>query len=768
MAFHLYRLGKLAYRRRRWFVAAWLVVLIGMGILTAVIAKPLNDSFSIPGIPSEQAQTLQQKLFPGTGNALEEATGTAVFAAPEGRSLAEPAYRAAVDAVIAELRDVPQMGDTQRLVNPVDASAAQYEMALKGGLAAGKPQAVAEADARALLPLTADSRIGTATWKFDVATPVDVEQSTKDAVERAAESGRDGGLQVEFMGSGLQGPPQMNATSELLGLAVAAIVLVLTFGSLIAAGLPLLTAVVGIGIGALAITGATAFTDIGSTTPVLAVMLGLAVGIDYSLFVLSRYRHEITLTDDREEAIGRAVGTAGSAVVFAGLTVVIALAALAVVGIPFLTSMGLAAAGTVTVAVLIALTLLPAILGLVGGKAFAGRVPFVGRRATGDPEAADERSGGVRWARLVGKAPLVWALVAVIGLGVLAVPAKNLQLSLPSDSTAPAQTTQRKAADLVDEGFGAGRNAPLLVVVDASSIAEAPARQAAYGKVLAWAAQHDNVANVQIVGMNKAGDGAQMLLTPTGGPDSTETLDLLQDLRDGQGSVAAATGTRIGVTGLTAVNVDVSERLSDAMPVYLAVVIGLAFVLLMLVFRSILVPLTATLGFLLSVLATFGATVLIFQEGVGGLADPAPMVSFLPILLIGIVFGLAMDYQVFLVSRMREAYVHGASAREAVVEGFRHGSRVVAAAAAIMISVFAAFMLQETALVKAMGFALAAAVFFDAFVVRMTLIPALMKLMGDKAWWLPRWLDRILPDVDIEGERLNARAPSHAQETVRV
>jgi putative drug exporter of the RND superfamily len=441
--------------------------------------------------------------------------------------------------------------------------------------------------------------------------------------------------------------------------------------------------------------------------------------------------------------------------------VIIALAALAVVGIPFLTAMGLGAAFTVLIAVLVALTLLPAVLGVVKSKAFSGRV-----RRYRPARDADGRvlNNGVRWARLVGRRPVVAILVVVAALGALAVPALGLQLALPADSTAPSDTSPRKAADLIADSFGPGRQAPLLMVVDGRRVAaaEPAATNAAYGQVAAWAGSLDGVANAQVVAVNDSGTGAQVMVTPTTAADDTATEDLLHRLRDGQHSIETQTGTSIGVTGLTAIGSDVSDRLLDALPVYLGVVVGLAFLLLMLVFRSILVPLTATLGFVLSVLATLGATVAVFQNGALGLMEGQPIISFMPVFLIGVVFGLAMDYQVFLVTRIREAHVHGADFREAVVDGFRNSARVVAAAAAIMISVFAAFMLSDEPVLKSMGFALAAAVFFDAFLVRMTLIPALMYLLGERAWWLPQWLDRLLPNIDVEGETLFA----HLEEEV--
>ncbi|QOK22530.1 MMPL family transporter [Janibacter indicus] len=750
MAHALYRLGRLAHRRWPAFLIGWLVVLVAIGGAAATMSQPMSDKFSIPGIESEQAQNLQQELFPQTQDAFDQATGTVVVQAPEGEKLSDPANSAAVDDLLAELREAPQVGDPEQFVNPVTAAAGLERQMLAEAKKNGQPQAVAETNAAALSPLTEDGRTGLIQWNFDVDTVTDVEQSSRDAVTEAVDDARDAGLTAEVTGTGMQGSPEMGMTSELIGIAVALLVLVLTFGSLVAAGLPILTALVGVGTGILGITAATAFFDLGTTTPILASMLGLAVGIDYALFILSRYRTELRHTDDRQHAIGLAVGRAGSAVVFAGLTVIIALAALAVVQIPFLTAMGLAAAGTVLVAVLVALTLLPAIVGALGTRAFAGQI----RKDKVIDEGEHVDNGGTRWARAIGAHPIIAALVAVLALGALAVPAKDLHLALPSDSTAAADTSQRRAADLIADGFGVGQEARMVVVVDGRDLEDPRQAPAAYGQVVEWLSGFDGVANAQVVGMNEEGTGAQLLVTPKTGAADEATETLLTDIRAGQGQQEEMTGTTIGVTGLTAIQTDVSEKLQDALLPYLGVVVGLAFVLLMLVFRSLLVPLTATLGFVLSTLGTVGATVLIFQEGALGLVDGAPLVSFLPILMIGIVFGLAMDYQVFLVTRMREAYVHGDTAREAVVDGFRHGARVVTAAALIMISVFAAFMLQPDNLIKSMGFALAAAVLLDAFVVRMTLIPALMYLMGDAAWSMPRWLDRLLPNVDVEGEAL--------------
>ncbi|MET0447787.1 MAG: MMPL family transporter [Aeromicrobium sp.] len=765
MATLLQRLGKTAYRRWPFFLIGWVVLLAVVIGSAATLSKPFDDSFSIPGIPSEKAADLQAELFPQSQDAFSAADVNVVVAAPTGHVLTEPQYADAVDSLVGELKKLPQLDADANpgLANPVGLAASQEKDALAAATEDGTDLAAARKDVAAVSPLSKDGRAGVITFSLDVETPSDIKPATIDALASTMADARDSGLTVEANGTGSQAQSFGGGSAEAIGLAIALVILLLTFGSLVAAGLPLLTAVFGVAIGLTGVTAMTAFMDLNSSTTALSSMIGLAVGIDYTLFILARYRAELRNTDDREEAIGIAAGTAGSAVVFAGLTVLIALSALSVVRIPFLTSMGLAAAGTVLIAVLVALTLLPAILGLLKSKAFGGQI-----RKYRPAHEADGHvlNNGVRWARLVGRRPAVAAVLVVIVLGVLATPISGLHLAFPSDSTSPSDTTQRKASDLMSAEFGPGREGPLLVVVDART-AQDPL--AAIGDVTDWASGQDGVSNAQVLATNadpsdpaSVATGALVSVQPTAGPDDDETKQLLTDLRDGQSDIEEQSGTTIGVTGLTAITTDVSDKLASALPVYLAIVIGLAFLLLMLVFRSLLVPLTATLGFLLSVLATLGATVAIFQKGMFGIFEPQPIVSFIPIFLIGIVFGLAMDYQVFLVTRIREAHVHGMSTRDAVVDGFRNSARVVAAAAAIMTAVFSGFILEADPIIKSLGFALATAVVFDAFIVRMVLIPALMYLMGERAWYLPAWLDRILPNVDVEGEKLVRPAPRHA------
>ncbi|MFD5459275.1 MMPL family transporter, partial [Streptomyces olivaceus] len=545
---------------------------------------------------------------------------------------------------------------------------------------------------------------------------------------------------------------EIGGSAELIGIGVAAVVLLLMFGSLVAAGMPLLSAIIGVGIGISAIGALGSTLELSATTSTLAMMIGLAVAIDYALFIVSRYRAETAEGRTPEEAAGRAVGTAGSAVVFAGLTVVVALAGLAVVNIPILTKMGLAAAGTVGISVLIALTLTPALLGFAGRKALSRKdrkAPAGVRTAPAGPAL------GTRWARFVLRRPVTVLLTAVLGLGVIAVPAAGMELGLPDEGSSAPDTTQRKAYDMLSDSFGAGFNGTLMVTVDARDADDPKAAADAVGERITGLG---GAAAVTPAGFNEEGDTAVLTVVPETGPSDAATESLVHDIRSLAGGIETDTGATMLVTGATAMTIDFSQTLDDALVPYLALVVGLAFLLLMLVFRSVLVPLKAALGFLLSVAAALGAVVAVFQWGwladVFGVDQPGPIMSMMPIFMIGVVFGLAMDYEVFLVTRMREAYVHGEKPNQAVVTGFKHGARVVPAAAVIMMAVFAGFIGSSESMVKMIGFGLAIAVFFDAFVVRMAIVPAVLALLGKRAWWLPRWLDRALPNVDVEGEGL--------------
>ncbi|MGJ0118938.1 MMPL family transporter [Williamsia sp. MIQD14] len=765
MATYLYRIGKWAFTNKFKVIGIWMLILVGMGVAGSTLAGPSSSSFSIPGIPSEKAQDSLVSSFPEKPKFSQDISIKYVLKAPEGKTLLD--YQPAIDAMVTSMKQFDGVKAPDSIVNPFSPEAfgtpsdpgkvVQTSVDFQKDTF-GKSEAAARADAAVSSPINANATVAQLGASYTATQATDVSDKAHDQQTAVADAARSAGLTVEMSGTALP-QPAIGVTSELIGVGVAVVVLIITFGSFVAWGMPILTALVGLIIGLMGVSAASGFFSLSEETPILATMIGLAVGIDYALFIVSRYRHELLESKTRAEAAGRAVGTAGSAVVFAGLTVIIALSALSIVNIPFLTAMGLAAAVTVLVAVLVALTLLPAVLGLFGGKAFAGSVGFL--NAPDTPKSAGSTtprvSNGSRFVNQIVKHPAVALVLGVVVLGVLAAPMVGLKLALPNDGTSDPSTSPRKAYDLVAEGFGPGQNGPLIVVANASGVSDPNARNAAFSSVVAKIKQLPDVktALVSPGDVNKAGDAAVITVLPNSGPSSSDTQQLVKDLRSAESGITRADGVTYGVTGQTAIESDVSDRLSQSLIPYLAVVVGLAFILLMLVFRSILVPLTAALGFLLSIIATFGATVAIFQNGdLGLIGNPQPIVSFLPIFLIGIVFGLAMDYQVFLVTRMREEYVHGASAKDAIKKGFGHSARVVAAAATIMISVFAAFMLQDNSLIKSMGFALAAAVFFDAFIIRMIVIPAALALLGDKAWWLPKWLDRILPNVDVEGEKL--------------
>ncbi|MFJ3968156.1 MMPL family transporter [Streptomyces parvus] len=728
MATFLYKLGRLTFRRRGFVALIW-VALLAVGILGAATASTAtSSSFSIPGTEAQRAFDLLEERNPG--NSADGATARVVFKAPEGEKVTDAENKREITGIVKELQSGSQQ--IAKVDDPF------------------KAQAVSQDGSTAYISVS-----------YQV-NSMELTDATRDSLEDAGKDARKSGMKVEIGGDALQVMPH-TGTAEIIGVVIAAIVLVITFGSLVAAGLPLLTALIGVGIGVSTITALANVLDLGSTTSTLAMMIGLAVGIDYALFIVSRYRAELADGREREEAAGRAVGTAGSAVVFAGLTVVIALVGLAVVNIPMLTKMGFAAAGTVAIAVVIALTLVPALLGFAG-KRIMGRKA---RKAADAEKSAEPGNGagltksaeakpnmGTRWARFVLRKPVWVMLVGVLGLGVIAVPAASLEMGLPDDGAQPKSTTQRQAYDMLSDGFGPGFNGPLMVVVDTKDSSDGKAAAARVSEEI----ESIGVVAVAPAQFNKAGDTATIVVIPKDRPSSHATEEVVHDIRDAGEDIKADTGAEVLVTGATAMNIDFSQKMNDALVPYLALVVGLAFLLLMLVFRSILVPLKAALGFLLSVVAALGAVVAVFQWGwlgsLFGVEQTGPIMSMMPIFMVGVVFGLAMDYEVFLVTRMREAYVHGESPGQAIVTGFKHGARVVTAAAVIMMAVFAGFIGSSEQMIKMIGFSLAIAVLFDAFVVRMAIVPAVLALLGRKAWWLPRWLDRALPNVDVEGEKL--------------
>ncbi|MFD3308930.1 MMPL family transporter [Streptomyces sp. NPDC058694] len=737
MATFLHRLGRLAFRRRWYVTLLWVAVLAAVGFGAAKAPAAPDATNSMPGIESQKAFDLMEQRFPGTE--ADGATARIVFVAPDGQKITAADHRKAVDTLVERAADGPQVASA---VNPFQAEA----------------KAVSK---------DATTAYATVTYK---AAADDLTDAAKHRLESAVEQARDTGLTVEVGGTALETQPSAGGSAEAIGIAIAAFVLLITFGSLAAAGLPLLTAILGVGVSMASIMALASAFGLSSTTGTLATMLGLACGIDYAVFIVSRYREERAKGHAPKEAAGLATGTAGSAVVFAGLTVVIALAGLSVVGIPMLTKMGLAAAGAVVIGVLIALTLVPAVLGFWPDAVLSrrarkarrsGRSAVLSRRArrSGRSKEGGENNGGSRWARFVLRRPVPVLIASVVGLGALAIPVMDLQLGMPGAEAKPTSTTERRAYDDLATGFGPGFNGPLTVVVDARN-AENP--KTAVRTIEERIGATDGIVSVSPARFNPAGDTAVFSAIPSTAPTSERTVDLVKSIRADRPATEASTGAEFEVTGTTALNIDVAQKTQDALIPYLILVVGLAILLLMIVFRSVLVPVKAAVGFLLSVLAALGSVVAVFQWGWGagllGVETTGPIMSMMPIFLVGIVFGLAMDYEVFLVARMREAYVHGDSPSQAIRTGFRYSARVVVAAALIMMAVFSGFIGAGESMIKMIGFGLAIAVLFDAFVVRMALVPAVLALLGKAAWWMPRWLDRILPRVDVEGEALSHRA----------
>ncbi|MGV1005702.1 MAG: MMPL family transporter [Candidatus Nanopelagicales bacterium] len=736
MATILAGLGRFAFKHRLAMVLAWLAILGGaiFAGLTAPAAPP--DDFSMPGTESQQTFELLQERFPGL--IAESGEARVVFVAPDGEQVTAEPYKSAIDAAVAQLGEG---GQVDRVDDPFESHA-----------------------------VSTDETAAYATVTYDVAA-ASVSADSRADLDAAVDTARASGLTVEAGGDALEagGPAGI---AELVAIGLAAVILLITLGSLVAAGLPLVTALIGVAVSMLSLLAVSDAFGLSSTSTTLALMLGLAVGIDYALFVVARYREERDHGLPASEAAAMAVGTAGSAVAFAGLTVVIALAGLTVVGMPMLTKMGLAAAAAVVVAVLIALTLVPAAIGFVPDKVLSRTVRRAQRadaQLSADLHIDESEAKEIeeleekvpvlgyahRWARFVLRRPIAVLTLAVILLGALALPALNLRLGMPGDESQPTSTTQRQAYDELAKAFGPGFNGPLMIVVDAKG-SDDP--EAAITQIADKIAGTDGIAEVSPPMTSESGDTALFEAVPTTGPTDAATTDLVNALRDSRASFTDGTGATFKVTGTTAVNIDLSGKIQGSLVPYLATVVGLAFLLLLLVFRSILVPIKAALGFLLSVLAALGATVLVFQEGFAagllGVSQTGPIQSAVPIFMIAVVFGLAMDYEIFLVSRKREAYIGGAEPHAAIETGMRQSARVVVAAALIMMAVFAGFVTEVDPFIKMLGFALAIAVFLDAIVVRLAIVPAVMALLGHRAWWMPSWLDKILPGVDIEGAKL--------------
>jgi RND superfamily putative drug exporter len=776
MARLLARLGGFSARRPWLIIIGWVLALAAAGGGYLLSGGALASSFTIPNTPTQAVSDRLSEELDGVGGAV----GTIVFQTDDGSAFTDEQR----DAITATLDDASDLDHVASVVDPfatADQQAAQEQQLVDGQAqldaarqqaeAAGMTDALAELaaqqeqidlasalleNASTLRTVSGDGATAVGAVVFD-ASLYDVDPAYRTAVADVFSDADIAGVEVNVsseLTSSLEG---LIGAGEIIGVLIAAIVLVVVFGALLPAVLPLLSSVIGVGVG---VAGSLAFSgvvEMASVTPVLGLMLGLAVGIDYALFIINRHRRQLKGGVSLRDSIPLANGTAGNAVVFAGSTVFIALLALNVTGIPFLGVMGTVGAVCVLVAVLIAVTLTPALLGMVGMRVLSKR--------------ARAKIGVAEHAAPAPKAMPTWRAIvsAVLAVGILlvaAIPALSLRLGLPDGSSEAEDSTQYRAYTIVAEEFGAGRNGSLVVTAEPTIPVGADDDLAVLRLQVqiedALMAQ-DGVAAVAPAGVSEDGELLAFQVIPIDGPSSVSTEQLVADLRELSVIDSDVNGSvQLGVAGQASANIDVSTALAAALPIYLAVVIGLSILIMVLVFRSLLVPIIATGGFLLSFSAALGAVTAIYQWGwlseIFGVHDPGPVLSFVPVILVGVLFGLAMDYQLFIASGMREAFVHGTPARLAVVSGVRGARAVVIAAAIIMISVFGGFMFSHLAMIRPLGFGMAVGVLFDAFVVRLLLMPALMHLLGRSAWWLPKWLDRILPDVDVEGASLERPA----------
>ncbi len=709
----LARLGRACARHRWRTIAIWLAAIVAVVGVSRVAGGTLVDDFSIPNSDAQRAFDLLDERFPDRSGD----SATLVFAVDEGR-LDDAASREAVERALAAAAAIPGV---ESAGDPFEPEAGE---------------------------LSEDGRIAYADVQFDrpgfEVPKEDVERLEEDVL--AAVEGSP--VQAEFTGAVLAASEEPETgKSELLGLIAAVVILVIVFGSVVAMGLPILLALVALGTGLSLLMLAAAVTTFNTVTPTLATMIGLGVGIDYALFIVTRFRQALHDGLSPEDAAAAATATAGRAVIFAGATVAISISALAVIGLDFVTKLGLGAAITVIVAVLAAITLLPAVLSLLGHRIDRGRVPFV--KVQDDSYAARQRSLPARWARRVTRRPGLSLTVALLLLGLLATPGGWARLGSSDAGSSPTSTTTRRAYDLLAEGFGAGFNGPLLIAVDqrgAPGTAE---------RLVVRLRETDGIASVRKPSVNDAGDTALIVAYPTTPPDSEETADLVESLRAGTiPDALAGTGASAFVGGQTAAFEDMAAQIFSRLPVFLLVAMGITFLILSMAFRSIVVAIKASLTTAASALAAFGVLVAVFQFGWGsslvGLDTTGPIESFLPVIVLAILFGLSTDYEVFLVSRIREEYVHGDEPHRAIIDGVGAIGRVVVAAALIMAVVFFSFVLGSDRVIKEFGVALGSAIVIDAFVVRLVLVPALMWLLGERAWYMPRWLDRVLPNLTIE------------------
>jgi RND superfamily putative drug exporter len=708
----LARWARFAIRNPWRVIAVWVAVIVLVGIAGNRLGGEYVNQFTVPGSDSQAALDLLNDRFPDAAGD----TASLVFQTPAG--VTDPAARAGIDAVLDQAAQLPGVTG---VTSPWDA-----------------PEQVSD-----------DGTIAYATLQYATAA---IDVPTKDAEALFAlvdSSSGEAGVRVEAGGQVVSANefPELGGTAELIGIGVALIIMVVIFGSVITSFLPIVTAIIGVALATIVMPlFANGFTLSGDVTPAFISMLGLGVGIDYALFIINRHREGLLSGRSIEDAAVTAMDTAARSVAFAGIVVAVGLLGLSTIGIPFVTGMGVAGSVAVGISVLVAIFLMPAILGLLGSRVMRFRVPGLGRAPRG------ETGFWFRWGRAIQRRPGIVSGVAVLILVLLAIPYFSIYLNLSDAGNNPETNYDRRAYDLTAEGFGPGANGPLLLVLED----EAGLPQATLDSVTQAITAVPGVESVSAPATNEAGDTSIVQVIPVSGPQDEATTELTNTLRDDTLPAAlAGTGIAAYVGGATAATIDISQIIADRTPIFFIVVIGLSMLLLALVFRSVVIPVKTALLNLLSVGAAYGATVAVFQwgwlSGPLGLGATGPIEAFLPIILFGILFGLSMDYEVFLLSRVHEEVVHHTPARRAMLMGVGYSGRVVAAAGAIMAAVFLGFFLEDNRTIKMIGFGLGFAVFVDAFLVRLILVPAVMTLLGKRAWYIPTWLDRILPRVSVEG-----------------
>ncbi|OHR53762.1 MULTISPECIES: MMPL family transporter [unclassified Staphylococcus] len=718
MAKFLYKIGTFMAKHKWWGIITWVIILLSV-IIPLLINSPKFDSdISMNGIKSLDTNDKIEKEF---GQDSEKAQIRVVFKSEAKDGIIKESTSKDIQKTLDNIKHKDD--DVKNVSNP-------YEMK----------------------QISKDKTTALADINYDV-NSTSLKDSSRDNVKDKLKELRDEhNLQTELTGNGMESSDS-GGTAELMGIIVAFLVLLITFGSIVAAGMPILTAIIGLCSSMGVICILTYFFDIPNIALTLAIMIGLAVGIDYALFILFRYRQLIRQEENYIKAIGLSIGTAGNAVIFAGITVIIAVCGLSIIGIDFLSIMGFGAAISVLFSVLTSLTLLPALMSI-----------FHKQIKPKTTKSEFKEDNDTFWSKFVVGKPLAATLIALIILLVAAIPVTHMRLGIPDDGVKSEVSTQKKAYDIISDKFGEGVNGQIAMLVNIKDQKDDnKVLQNNLGKLSKDINEMSHVDMATSPQLSKDKDYAIISIIPEKGPNAKSTNDLVEDLRDYNDNAKNKYNFQTEIAGQSVVNIDMSQKLNDAIPLFASVIVLLAFILLMVVFRSIIIPLKAVLGFVLSLMATLGFTTFIMQDGfisnVFGVETTGPLLSFLPVITIGILFGLAMDYEVFLMSRIHEEYTKTRNNEHSIKVGIKESGPVILSAAIIMFSVFIAFVFEDDVMIKSIGIALGFGVLFDAIVVRLLLIPALTKLFGKASWYIPGWLNRILPNIDVEGSALNELMP---------